>query len=356
MFRRKAGRLAAFMLTLVLVASLGVSARAEGSYPADQRYVQDKEQERVSAVRVESLSDLEPEALRDQLLEAGFDAYLYEKNGETSVLCGKFRAFEDVLSCCREISGSVKDVKAYLSSAWLPAEAVDAFEAGPSEPEETPAAQTAPAPTKRRTSSWDDTVGTQVYTVALSSSQTPEYAQAICEKMEKAGFDAFVLEENGSYRVMSGKFHDICNALKYRDCIWSNTDRTDTYITEVTVDEEAIRSFTEDYEQNGLPGKIKNNLEKPTGPFYREADGKVGAYVVQFAAGTSFSGAERSRDAMTAAGYPSYVYECSRVYEIMTGAFSSKSDAEAYCQKLKDDTGNTAAYVTRAMLPAGMVK
>ena len=352
----KMGRLLAIVLALAMIASLGVSAFAEGSYAADQRYVQDKEQEEVYAIRVASRTEVEPEALRDELLKAGFDAYLYEKGDKISVLCGKFREFEDALACRDEITKTVKGVKVYLSCAWLPAEVIDAFEAGPSKPEETPAAQSTPAQTKRRTSSWDDTEGTQVYTVALSSSQKAEYAQSICEKMEKAGFDAFIMEENGSYHVMSGKFHDICNALKYRDCIWSNTDRTDTYITEVTVDEEAIRSFTEDYEKNGRPGKIKSNLEKPTGPFYREADGKVCAYVVQFAAGTSFSGAERSRDAMTAAGFPSYVYECSRVYEIMTGAFSSKSDAEAYCQKLKDDTGNTAAYVTRAMLPAGMVK
>ena len=174
--------------------------------------------------------------------------------------------------------------------------------------------------------------------------------------MPEKGFDAFVIESAGSYQVLSGKFHDICNALKYRDCIWSNTDMTDTYITTVTAPEDEIQAFTEDYEKNGLPGKIKANLEKPTGAFYREADGTVCAFVVQFSAGTSFSGAERNRDAMTAAGYPAYVYECSRVYEIMTGAFYNQADADALCEEIKANTAESDAYVTRAWLPAGIVK
>lgn len=363
-------RLLAFALMLVMTASLGAAAFAD-SYAADQSYVMDKSGERVFAVRV--VTDEEPEALRDALLAEGYDAYLYETSGRTDVLCGKYRSGLEANAAWEAMRGELEDARVLMSSAWLPADAVDAFEAGPlaeEEPaEEAEAAeeekaqaeskpeQTEAKPEKtRKTCSLQDTEGTQVYTVALSASQDLAYAESLVAKMEKAGFDAFILQEGANYRVLSGKFHDICNALLYRDCIWSNTDRTDTYIATVTVAQDEIDAFTEDYEKNGLPGKIKDNLEKPTGAFYREKNGQVQAYTVQFSAGTSFSGAERNRNAMSAAGFPAFVYECSRIYEIMSGAFYSKADAEAWCQKIKDNTAESDAYVTVAWLPSNIVK
>ena len=362
-------RLMAFALMLVMTASLGAAAFAD-SYAADQSYVMDKSGERVFAVRV--VSDEEPEALRDALLAEGYDAYLYENSGRTDVLCGKYRSGVEANAAWEEMRGELQDARVLMSTAWLPGDAVDAFEAGPiaeEKPAETeePAEAEKPAaeekkqaeskPEKtRKTCSLQDTEGTQVYTVALSASQDLSYAESLVAKMEKAGFDAFILQEGAGYRVMSGKFHDICNALLYRDCIWSNTDRTDTYIATVTVAQDEIDTFTEDYEKNGLPGKIKENLEKPTGAFYREKNGQVLAYTVQFSAGTSFSGSERNRDAMSAAGFPAFVYECSRIYEIMSGAFYNKADAEAWCQKIKDNTAESDAYVTTAWLPSKIVK
>ena len=347
-------RLLAFALLLAMTASLGATAFAD-SYAANQSYQMDKSGERVFAVRV--VSEEKPEALRDRLLAAGYDAYLYDNSGRIEVLCGKYRSAADAQSAWEEMKGQLKNGRVLMSSAWLPGDAVDAFEAGPAAAVSAAgnAAQSGNT-TTRRTSSLPDTEGTQVYSVALSVSQDLSYAESLVAKMEKAGFDAFILQEGVGYRVLSGKFHDICNALLYRDCIWSNTDRTDTYIATVTVPEADIKSFTEDYEKNGLPGKIKENLEKPTGAFYREKNGQVLAYTVQFSAGTSFSGAERNRDAMSAAGFPAFVYECSRIYEIMSGAFYNKADAEAWCQKIKDNTAESDAYVTTAWLPASIVK
>ena len=350
-------RLLAFALLLTMAASLGATAFAD-SYAADQSYVMDKSGERVFAVRV--VSDEEPEAMRDALLAEGYDAYLYENSGRTDVLCGKYRSGVEANAAWEEMRGELKDARVLMSTAWLPGDAVDAFEAGPiaeEEPAEEEKKQAESKPEKtRKTSSLQDTEGTQVYSVALSASQDLSYAESLVAKMEKAGFDAFILQEGANYRVLSGKFHDICNALLYRDCIWSNTDRTDTYIATVNVAQEDIDAFTEEYEKNGLPGKIKDNLEKPTGAFYREKNGQVLAYTVQFSAGTSFSGAERNRDAMSAAGFPAFVYECSRIYEIMSGAFYNKADAEAWCQKIKDNTAESDAYVTTAWLPSKIVK
>jgi len=350
-FRSK--QLTAFVLMLAVLASLGTMAFADAGYTPDQRYVQDKSLESVYGVKVGSGTEEDCAALRDKMLEAGFDAYIYEYSGKIAVLCGKFREFEEVNAYREKIAEAVEGVRTNIGCAYLPAEAIEAFEDGP---QEIAPAETAQPKTTRKTSSWQDTEGSQVYSVSLSASQDRSYAESLVEKMEKAGFDAFILEDGANFRVMSGKFHDICNALLYRDCIWSNTDRTDTYISTVTVPADEIEAFTEDYEKNGLPGKIKDNLEKPTGAFYREKNGQTLAFTVQFSAGTSFSGAERNRDAMTAAGFPAFVYECSRVYEIMSGAFRNKADAEAWCQKIKDNTAESDAYVTQAMLPSSIVK
>ena len=343
-------RLSALALALVLLAGLCPAAFADGG-DAAPRYKEDTALEKVYAVRVGGGTEEDCAALFEAMQTAGFDAYLYESGGRLNVLCGKFRDHNEAGPYRGQIKAAVKGTKAQLCRAWLPAEAVDAFEQA-QKPEEQKAAQ----PAARRTSSWEQTEGTLVYSVSLSMSQKRDYAEGIVAYMQEKGFDAYIIESANGFQVLSGKFHDICNALKYRDCIWSNTDRTDTYITQVTLSGSEIDAFTERYEREGLPGRIKSDLEQPTGPFYREANGNTLAYTVQFSAGTSFSGAERNRDAMTAAGYPSFVYECSRIYECMSGAFYSREDADAYCQQLKDDTGRSSAYVTSAWLPAGIVK
>ena len=125
MKRNWTGRLLAAALALALSLSLAVSAAAEGVWPAGQSYEQDTAQEKVYAVRAESDGE-DAEALRDRLLEAGFDAYLYRSSGRVSVLCGKFRDAEDALAYKTELADALEDVNLYAARAWLPAEAVDA--------------------------------------------------------------------------------------------------------------------------------------------------------------------------------------------------------------------------------------
>ena len=343
MQKRNGMRLLALMLSLAIILAMGVPAFAEGRYAADQSYTQDKSLEDVYTVKLRSTAGESCEELRGRLLEAGFDAFVYVSGDKSVVMCGKFRSLSDAVACREEIDGAVENVKTYLGSAWLPAEAIDAFEAGPQESE--PAAVAA-----------QENAESEVYTVALSTLQDRAKAEELVKALQNAGFDAFIQDNGGSVRLLSGKFRDVPSALRYRDCIWSNTSYADTIIVTVPVPESEILAFTEDYEKNGLPGPVKDNLEKPTGAFYREKNGQVQAFTVQFSAGYSFSGAERRRDAMIAAGYPAFVYERGRVYMIMTGAFSNRADADAYCQQIKDNTVESDAYVTTAWLPSSIVK
>ena len=92
-------RLLSFALALAIALTLGVSAFAEGSYAADQSYTQDKSQENVYAVKLRSAVGESCEELRGRLLAAGFDAYLYETEGKTVVMCGKFRSMSDAVAC-----------------------------------------------------------------------------------------------------------------------------------------------------------------------------------------------------------------------------------------------------------------
>ena len=329
-------KLLAAALTLALLLPLAVPASAEGPWAAEQSYAEDRTQEKVFAVRVEDGKD-DAEALRDRLLDAGFDAYLYTDRWRVYVFSGKFRDSADARAYKTELAEALEDVKLYTSRAWLPGEAVAAFEAASAGVIESGAE-------------------VSVYAVVTASSNNRRQAEAICEMLRDKGFDAFLHEDNGMYQVLSGKFYDLAGALNYRDCVWSNTDRKDPYVTQVTVSEAAVDAFDYDLTGRGLPGPIKDNLEQPTGPFYRARDGQVQAFTVQISAGSSFSGAERSRNAMLDMGYDAFVYEYSRLYEIMCGAFYSKADAEALCEDIRANGGRPGAYVVSAWLPTSIVK
>ena len=329
-------KLLAAALTLALLLPLAVPASAEGPWAAEQSYAEDRTQEKVFAVRIES-DEEEPDALRDRLLDAGFDAYLYEDAYRVYVFSGKFRDSADARAYKTELAEALDGVKLYTSRAWLPGEAVAAFEAASAGVIESGAE-------------------VSVYAVVTASSNDRRQAEAICETLRDKGFDAFLHEDNGMYQVLSGKFYDMAGALNYRDCVWSNTDRKDPYVTQVTVSEAAVDAFDYDLTGRGLPGPIKDNLEQPTGAFYRERDGEVQAYTVRVSAGTSFSGAERSRNAMLDKGYDSFVYEYSRLYAIMCGAFSNQADAEALCEDIRANGGRPGAVVASAWLPTSIVK
>lgn len=329
-------KLLAAALALTLLLPLAVSAAAEGPWEKDQSYAEDRTQEKVFAVRVES-DEEEPEALRGRLLDAGFDAYLYEDAWRVYVLSGKFRDSDDARACKTELAEALDGVKLYTSRAWLPEEAVAAFEAASA-------------------GAIESSAEVSVYAVVTASSNDRRQAEAICENLRDKGFDAFLHEDNGMYQVLSGKFYDLAGALNYRDCIWSNTDRKDPYVTQVAVSEAAVDAFDYDLTGRGYPGPIKDNLEQPTGAFYRERNGEVQAYTVRVSAGTSFSGAERSRNAMLDKGYDSFVYEYSRLYAIMCGAFYNQADAEALCEDIRANGGRPGAVVASAWLPASIVK
>ena len=329
-------KLLAAALALALVLPLAVSASAEGPWAANQSYTEDRTQVKVFAVRVES-DEEESEELRDRLLEAGFDAYLYEDQWRVYVFSGKFRDSADARAYKAELAEALEDVKLYTSRAWLPEEAVAAFEDAASGAIES----------SREIS---------VYAVVVATINDRSKAEAMGEKLQDEGFDAFLHEDNGLYQVLCGKFSDLAGALNYRDCIWSNTDRKDPYVTQVMVPESEVEAFEYDLIGRGLPGPIKDNLEQPTGAFYRERDGEVQAYTVRVSAGTSFSGAERSRNAMRDKGYDSFVYEYSRLYAIMCGAFYNKADAEALCEDIHANGGRPDAVVASAWLPASIVK
>ena len=329
-------KLLAAALALTMLLPLAVSAAAEGPWAADQSYAEDLTQEKIFTVRVES-DEQEAEALRDRLLDAGFDAYLYEDHWRVYVLSGKFRDSSDARAYKTELAEALDGVKLYTSRAWLPEEAVAAFEAAAS-------------------GAIENSEPISVYAVVAATINDRGKAEAMAEKLRDEGFDAFLHEDSGLYQVLCGKFRELGVALNYRDCIWSNTDRKDPYVTQVMAPENEVEAFEYDLTGRGLPGPVKDKLEQPTGAFYRERDGEVQAYTVRVSAGTSFSGAERSRNAMLDKGYDSFVYEYSRLYAIMCGAFYNKADAEALCEDIHANGGRPDAVVASVWLPASIVK
>ncbi len=200
-----------------------------------------------------------------------------------------------------------------------------------------------------------DASATRVYSVQVSISSDRSAMEQRRDKMLELGYDAFVYKYEGRYKAMCGKFRTQEAALDYCEDIHHNTDRGSAYVTNAYLPESAVKDFENKYKGNEVPEPPSGGYgwEDPSGLYYN-ADAYTGPtttyYTVQFSAGTSFDGAERSRDAMIAQGFDSFVYKIDKKYRIMSGIFTNKSDAEALCERIKTETDRTSAYVTTIAL------
>ena len=195
---RTSKRLLSFALLLCLFAALAAPALADGPFAADQQYKKDEELTAVYAVKVERGTEEKTAALRDLLLEVGFDAYLYQ-DYSFSVLCGKFRDREEAVAYRDALRETEYGEKAVVVRVYLDEEAIDAFEEAYASGtiaaviEDTNSGTISAAAGEAsggksaapviRTSSWEPTEGGHVYSVDLSTGQNEEYAAALCAKL-----------------------------------------------------------------------------------------------------------------------------------------------------------------------------
>ena len=200
----------------------------------------------------------------------------------------------------------------------------------------------------------------ETHVFAVQVVATNKYASAVSmrTKMLNAGYDAFIYEYEGKYRVMCGKFRDKQEALVYQQSIHVHTDREGAYVTNAYLPEYAVWNFEDIYYDNPVELDTYDTYwEVPTGAYFRaDAANTIQAYTVQFSSGTSFNASQRNRDLMDAQGFPSFVYKVNLEYRIMSGLFYTKEEAQAHRTDLTTHSDRKYAYVKTVNVPASAVE
>ena len=247
-------RLLSALLLLILVMSLCPTALA--GFASGQYYQENTSLTKVCTVQVSATKDWNgAEKRRTQMLNAGYDSFIYQKENGYYIMCGKFRNYSDAEYYLSSIKANTDRAKAYITNAYLSESAIQEFENaywGSSTPGYTPSTPawnppvtiTTPTPTwnqrpELRLSAYSyaggqyfdyDSNQTRVFSVQIATLSTAEEAAPLRDKMLNSGYDSFVYQADGQYRVMCGKFRVLYDALCYGESIHANTNRSSAYV------------------------------------------------------------------------------------------------------------------------------
>lgn len=202
---------------------------------------------------------------------------------------------------------------------------------------------------------------TKVYTVQVSAGANLDGAERTRQELLKDGFDAFVFqEENGRYRIMSGKFKNRYDAELYLELLKEVTKRDKAYVTDVALPDSAIEDFVANYKKDPrVVDDVKyNGWETPTGAFvdatFTEEE-TADLYIVRFSGGINFKAAEQRRDELAEKGFDAYVLKIPGFYIIGAGAFESREEAIALRDEIRQATGRWGTTVQQLELPVSML-
>ena len=195
-----------------------------------------------------------------------------------------------------------------------------------------------------------------VYTVQVSAGSSRSGAERVRSYMLSQGFDSFLYEVDGGYRIMCGKFPHAEEAWAYCALIHKKTDRGTAYVTDARLPQDAIDAFAESFRHDPLVAyKLEfRGWENPSGPFIDMAlneEETAPVFAVQYGAGNSFKGAERARDMLINEGFDAYVVRMPFFYLILVGKFDNKEDAAALRDEICSVTEHWDPYVREIQLP-----
>ncbi|MBR5093711.1 MAG: SPOR domain-containing protein [Oscillospiraceae bacterium] len=200
---------------------------------------------------------------------------------------------------------------------------------------------------------------TTVYAVQIACGPNQDGAERLRDQMLRDGFDCFVLEEDGLYRILCGKFTDKNNAFLYREMILKKTEREEAFVQEVSLPKAALDAFVEHFKQDPFVARAEfNGWETPTGAFVDMTSNEeetAQIYVVQFSCGGNFKAAEKLRDQLTEKGFDGYVVKTPCFYRIVAGAFENREDAYALRDEIRQATGRRDSSVQLMTLPASLL-
>lgn len=357
------------LLCALLALSLGAAALAE-SYPGDQSFAEDRSGVAVYTVQL-AATELQSGAvqLRSSVLALGYDCFLYSRDGLYYVMCGKFSDRAEAENYCALILSSTGRSSGYVTTAYLPEAEVETFariyaESAGSGPEAgAPRYQPVSLALKPNTFAPNQLYYSgdgefTVYTVQVSAHGGHETAGLDRDRMLEAGYDSFVYDDGSMSYVMCGKFTSAYEAFCYSESIHTDPARYSAFVTFASLPAAAIQTFADRLSEfmkiPQTPERVETYWERPTGAYFRsDIAGSVEVYTVQLGQGSSFTGIERKRDALTEKGYPAFCYKVDMAYKAMSGMFTDKAEAERYCQELNTTGGQSGAVVRTALVPQG---
>ena len=241
-------RLAALLLLLSLALSLCPAAFAASGYEQDQVYKEKTGRTEVYTVRVYSKDDKATAVdRRDRMLRAGFDSFVYRRDGRFYVMCGKFRSEEEA-ERYRALIGDFTDRgdKTKVVRAYVPKSALERFEKvyTASDPAVSLTLKLAPNSYPADQVYKYKASRTKVFTVQVSSGYDRRHADERRDGLLAQGYDAFVYRASGAVYVMSGKFRTMRDALAYAESIHAYTSENPTaFVVNAWVPEKAIDAF-----------------------------------------------------------------------------------------------------------------
>lgn len=253
--------LLAFALVLVMLLPLGTAfaepvisesaaslRQKPNSFPANQYYEYSEDNGIYYTVQVSASSDLDAAYARASSMNAkGFDGFVYRKDGMYYVMCGKFSDPYAALCYGELIHTDPKEYDAFMNYVSLPAEAVKTFRDifG----KESQINQNM----SEMETYWEEPTGAyfradaedtiEVYTVQFSKGTCFARSEKLRDRMERAGYPAFVYKENMTYRTLTGLFYDRKEAKDYCKEIRRNTRESDAVVKTVLIPESEVESF-----------------------------------------------------------------------------------------------------------------
>ncbi len=224
------------------------------TYEKDQYYLHDDYNVEVYTVQV-SAGPLYEGAVkrRMQMLNAGYDAFIYEKDGLYRTMCGKFRDRETAVLYSESIHVTTDRSEAYVTHASLPEDAIVSFAAVFYRNDTSHNYKTLGETYWEKPSgdffraSEENTV--KVYTVQFSAGPSFSGAERNRSKMMSYGYQSFVYKKNLMYRVMTGAFWSEEEAKKYCEQIHQNTDQQDAYVTTALLPEWYVAEMRQQLER-----------------------------------------------------------------------------------------------------------
>ena len=264
--KKRVLRTALSLLLALLLVCAAAGAALAASYPAGQYYEHDTSLTKVTTVQIRATNTRESaEKSRDQMIAAGFDAFVYHRGDKYRIMCGKFRDIEEASDYQNRIINETDFDKAYATNAYLPESAIKAFEDiyfnGDVTSENAPRSEKPAGPYYDGEALPNDTV--TVYTVQVTAGT----AFAACEErrdnlIARGYSDSFVYRTETRYKVMTGMFRDI-NEANAR-CSEVQSFENEAYVTTVTLPAYAVSGAPAPANAASQPTPVPSTQSQPT--------------------------------------------------------------------------------------------